>query len=176
MNEQLRRRAGIAVAGLAVLAGTTTLAATQATAAPAAPKAEASATHQVRELTADAAIKVAQGAQKEAAKEHQRVTVEVLDRSGATRAVVRGDGAGPQTEQSAKNKAYTAVSFGKPTSQLAKNADSLRDIPGTLFLAGGVPVMSGGSPIAGIGVGGAPSGDIDERIANAGLDTIKAGL
>jgi len=42
-----------------------------------------------------------------------------------------------------------------------------------LFLGGGVPVAVDGTPIAGIGVGGAPSGDLDEKYAKAGLATLK---
>ncbi|NUP68114.1 MAG: heme-binding protein, partial [Nonomuraea sp.] len=53
---------------------------------------------------------------------------------------------------------------------------SIADIPGTLVLGGGVPVTSGGAPIAGIGVGGAPSGDIDESIAQAALKAITGQL
>ncbi|WP_372511520.1 heme-binding protein [Lentzea californiensis] len=50
---------------------------------------------------------------------------------------------------------------------------TLRDIPGTLFLGGGVPVAVDGTSVAGIGVGGAPSGDLDEKYAKAGLATLK---
>ncbi|MFE7615673.1 heme-binding protein, partial [Streptomyces sp. NPDC057496] len=35
-------------------------------------------------------------------------------------------------------------------------------------LGGGAPVQAGGAPIAGIGVAGAPSGDLDEKFAQAG--------
>ncbi|NUR84162.1 MAG: heme-binding protein [Nonomuraea sp.] len=154
--------AGLAIAGSAVAA--------PAQAAPNAP-----AVVQQGTLSADAALKVAQAVQQEAAKQKQRVTVAIIDRTGATRLIVKGDGAGPQTEESAKRKAFTAVSFGQPTSALAKN-QALAAIPGTLLLAGGVPVASGGAPIAGIGVGGAPSGDIDEAIANAGLKAISGQL
>ncbi|MEV6248592.1 heme-binding protein, partial [Streptomyces sp. NPDC051742] len=62
-----------------------------------------------------------------------------------------------------------------PTSELVKrltNAPTLKDIPGTLFLAGGAPVATGnpqGAPIAAIGVAGAPSGDLDEKFAQAGV-------
>lgn len=127
-------------------------------------------------ISADTAVKAAQAALKEAAEQNVRVTVVIVDRSGATRLVVHGDQAGPQTEESAQRKAFTAVSFGKATSQLAGgatgDAPNIGDIPGTLFLAGGVPVSVDGLPIAGIGVGGAPSGDIDEAIANAALAAI----
>ncbi|WP_327090392.1 heme-binding protein [Nonomuraea sp. NBC_01738] len=135
---------------------------------------------QVNVLTADAVMKAGQAAMAEAVKQKQRVTVVIVDRSGVTRLVIHGDGAGPQTEESARAKAFTAAAFGAPTSEAAKNAQganpSTRDIPGTLFLAGGVPVAVGGAPIAGIGVGGAPDGSIDESIANAGLNAIRDGL
>ncbi|GLZ79887.1 hypothetical protein Afil01_46940 [Actinorhabdospora filicis] len=131
---------------------------------------------EVDTISADTAMKAAQAALKEAQKKNVRVTIVIVDRSGATRLVVHGDNAGPQTEESAQRKAFTAVSFGKATSQLAGgatgDAPNIGDIPGTLFLAGGVPVAVDGLSIAGIGVGGAPSGDIDEAIANAALAAI----
>lgn len=162
------RIAAAALAGLAIVGGVTQAA--QA-AAPAAAAPTAANTVQTNVLSADAALKIADAVQKEAVKQKQRVTVAIVDRSGVTRLILKGDGAGPQTEESAKRKAFTAVSFGKATSELAKN-QALAAIPGTLLLGGGVPVAEGGSPIAGIGVGGAPSGDIDEAIARAGLKAI----
>ena len=68
-------------------------------------------------------------------------------------------------------KAYTAVSWNAPTSELAKRlaqAPNLNDIPGTQCLAGGSPVTAKGAPVAGIGVAGARSGDLDEKYARAG--------
>ncbi|MEV5316779.1 heme-binding protein [Streptomyces sp. NPDC052687] len=122
-------------------------------------------------LTIDAATEAARAALDAAEQEGQRVTVAVVDRNGNTVVTLRGDGAGPQSYQSAERKAYTAVSWNAPTSELARrlqNAPNLKDIPGTLFLAGGVPVTAKGAPIAGIGVAGAPSGDLDEKFARAG--------
>ncbi|MBC7270705.1 MAG: heme-binding protein, partial [Streptomyces sp.] len=84
---------------------------------------------------------------------------------------LRGDGAGPQSYESAERKAFTAVSWNAPTSDLTarlSTTPNLKDIPGTLFLPGGVPVTARNTPIAGIGVAGAPSGDLDERFARAG--------
>jgi uncharacterized protein GlcG (DUF336 family) len=40
--------------------------------------------------------------------------------------------------------------------------------------AGGLPIKIGGVLVGGIGVGGAPSGAIDETCARAGLDVIGA--
>ncbi|USX56089.1 heme-binding protein [Lentzea sp. HUAS12] len=128
-------------------------------------------------LTIDAAVRAAQATLDAAEKENQRVTVAVVDRSGDLVVLLAGDGAGPQTEESARRKAFTAVSFNAPTSELAGRVTgqgaTLRDIPGTLFLGGGVPVAVDGTSVAGIGVGGAPSGDLDEKFAKAGLATLR---
>ncbi|MGW5433161.1 GlcG/HbpS family heme-binding protein [Streptomyces sp. NPDC004059] len=122
-------------------------------------------------LTLDAAQKAARAAVDAAGKEGRQVSVAVVDRNGNTLVTLRGDGAGPQSYESAERKAYTAVSWNAPTSELAKRlaqAPNLKDIPGTLFLAGGTPVTAKGAPVAGIGVAGAPSGDLDEKYARAG--------
>ncbi|OXY91740.1 GlcG/HbpS family heme-binding protein [Streptomyces diastatochromogenes] len=123
-------------------------------------------------LTLDAATKAAQAAVDAAEQDGRRVSVAVVDRNGNTLVTLRGDGAGPQSYESAERKAFTAVSWNAPTSELAKRleqAPTLKDIPGTLFLAGGAPVAAKGAPVAGIGVAGAPSGDLDERYAQAGV-------
>ncbi|MFI0983340.1 heme-binding protein [Streptomyces sp. NPDC021093] len=123
-------------------------------------------------LTVAAATKAAEAALDAAKKENQRVSVAVVDRNGNTVVTLRGDGAGPQSPESAVKKGYTAVSWNAPTSELVKRlaqAPNLKDIPGTLFLAGGAPVQAKGAPIAGIGVAGAPSGDLDEKFAQAGV-------
>ncbi|MCX5147022.1 heme-binding protein [Streptomyces sp. NPDC048550] len=126
-------------------------------------------------LTIDAATRAAQAALEAAQKENQKVTVAVVDRGGNTIVTLRGDGAGPQSYESAQRKAYTAVSWNAPTSVLAgrlAQAPNLKDIPGTLFLGGGTPVQAKGAPVAGIGVAGAPSGDLDEKYAKAGADSL----
>ncbi|WP_432093715.1 GlcG/HbpS family heme-binding protein [Streptomyces sp. bgisy100] len=164
----------VALSGFgAVSANASAPAATSATAAPAAvpDRATTTSTH----LTIDAATKAAQAALDAAEKENQRVTVAVVDRNGNTIVTLRGDGAGPQSYESAERKAFTAAAWNAPTSQLAERlqqAPNLKDIPGTLFLAGGVPVTAEKAPIAGIGVAGAPSGALDEKFAQAGADAV----
>lgn len=103
------------------------------------------------------------------------MSVAVVDRNGTALVTLRGDGAGPQAYESATRKAYTAVARNAPTSQLTKRLESapaLKDIPGTLFLAGGAPIAHHGTPIAGVGVAGALSGHLDERFARAGIAAI----
>ncbi len=164
-----------AVSANAVSASTGAPAAAKAPAAkPAAATADAGDKNLTRSthLTVAAATKAAQATLDAAKKENQRVSVAVVDRNGNTIVTLRGDGAGPQAYESAEKKAYTAVSWNAPTSELAKRleqAPNLKDIPGTLFLAGGAPVTAKGAPVAGIGVAGAPSGDLDEKFAEAGV-------
>ncbi|MBZ4317955.1 GlcG/HbpS family heme-binding protein [Streptomyces huiliensis] len=125
-----------------------------------------------RHLTIAAATKAAQATLDAAVKEGQAVSVAVVDRDGNTLVTLRGDGAGPQSYASAEKKAFTAVSWNAPTSALVDRlakTPNLKDIPGTLFLPGGAPVQAKGAPVAAIGVAGAPSGDLDEKFARAGV-------
>ncbi|MGW3492954.1 GlcG/HbpS family heme-binding protein [Streptomyces sp. NPDC001020] len=133
------------------------------------------ATTKTDHLTIGAATRAAQAALDAAHKAGRQVSVAVVDRNGNTIVTLRGDGAGPQSYESAIAKAYTSVSWNAPTSELAKRletAPTLKDIPGTLFLAGGAPVDHHNAPIAGVGVAGAPSGDLDEQFAQAGVAAI----
>ncbi|MEU4827699.1 heme-binding protein [Actinomadura sp. NPDC023710] len=124
-------------------------------------------------VLSDSALVRASKALVHSARRHgdQHVTMVIMERAGTIRLVVRLRRSGPQTYESAKRKAYTAVAFGQPTSALTGN-ETIKQIPGTLVLPGGVPVKYKGFPIAGIGVGGAPDGRIDEAIANDVLAAI----
>ncbi|MFJ9853746.1 heme-binding protein [Streptomyces sp. NPDC101150] len=181
----LRNRVVTGAAVVVALAGAGAFGAVSASAAPA-PSAVSPAaaegtgtdagnlTHTTH-LTLAAATKAAQAAVDAAEKAGQKISVAVVDRNGNTLVQLRGDGAGPQSYESAAKKAYTAVSWNAPTSELVKRLDqapTLKDIPGTLFLAGGAPVQSQGAPIAGIGVAGAPSGATDEQFAQAGAQAL----
>ncbi|MCB5166152.1 heme-binding protein [Streptomyces bambusae] len=169
-------------AALATALAAGTFGAMQASAAPAAPsqvlaKKDDNGTYVTStHLSIEAATRAAQAALDAAEAENQRVSVAVVDRNGNTVVTLRGDGAGPQSYESAERKAFTAVSWNAPTSVLAgrlAQAPNLKDIPGTLFLGGGAPVQVKGAPIAGIGVAGAPSGDLDEKFAKAGVEAVQ---
>ncbi|MDG9726020.1 MULTISPECIES: GlcG/HbpS family heme-binding protein [unclassified Streptomyces] len=188
MKKTFSRRARVAAGGTvlaAVAAGTFGTVAANASAPDAARNAAVAAapaseagrrdTTTSTHLTIAAATEAAQAALKAAGKEGQRITVAVVDRNGNTILTMRGDGAGPQSYESAVKKAFTAVAWNAPTTELEgrlENAPNLKDIPGTLFLGGGVPVTAGKAPIAGIGVAGAPSGTLDEKFARAGAAAI----
>lgn len=103
------------------------------------------------------------------------VSVSVVDRQGELQAFIRGDDAAQHTVEASRQKAYTAAAFGTDTGDLVEraNENDLHRLPGTLFMAGGVSVTAGDASIAGIGVGGAPSGAEDQSCASAGLAAIQ---
>ncbi|MFF8401671.1 heme-binding protein [Streptomyces sp. NPDC014846] len=169
--------AALAVACAGVVGTVAANAADSAGTAPAAAPAAARGGDLVQSthLSLDAATEAARAAVEAAEKDGRHVSVAVVDRNGNTLVTLRGDGAGPQSYESAVRKAFTAVSWNAPTSELAgrlAQAPGLKDIPGTLFLAGGAPVTAKGAPVAGVGVAGAPSGDLDEKYARAGVATL----
>lgn len=108
------------------------------------------------------------------------VTVSVVDRNGNVQALLRGDNAAEHTVEASRQKGYTAAAFGANTGDLVDRAKgdgaTVADLPGTLFLPGGVTVKAAGASIAGIGVGGAPDGRADQACAAAGLDAIAGSL
>ncbi|MDT9701362.1 heme-binding protein [Streptomyces sp. P17] len=177
--KKFSRRARIATGGvvLAAVAAGTFGSVSASASAPTAARARTAAvkssdTFTSTHLSVAAATEAAEAVLDAAKKENQRVSVAVVDRNGNTLVTLRGDGAGPQSPESAVRKAFTAVSWNAPTSELAgrlEQTPNLKDIPGTLFLGGGVPVTANNAPIAGIGVAGAPSGTLDEKFARAGV-------
>ena len=107
------------------------------------------------------------------------VAATVVDRAGTVRAVQRADNAGPHTLGASQAKAFTSASAKNTTlammdaSQKNPAAANLVYIPGYLLLGGGVPVKVGNEVIGAVGVGGAPSGNLDEQCAMVALDKVK---
>lgn len=177
-----------AVAGALLLTGALTVAANAGSGAGTEPAAVAAvATVDIQpapettvaqnRITAAASSAAVQAALSSCAAEKLPfVTVALVDRFGTVQALLRGDNAAEHTIEAAQQKAYTAAAFGAPTSELSQRATGtgpgIADLPGTLFLAGGVPLKVDGVSVAGIGVGGAPDGMLDESCAAAGAETI----
>ncbi|MEW6644311.1 MAG: heme-binding protein [Pseudomonadota bacterium] len=131
-------------------------------------------------LPLDLAVKAADAALKACAAEGHNVSVAIVARDGATKVLLKADNSGPHTVTSAQGKAFTSAALGRDTAGLAEFIASkpanngLRDMDARMVIqAGGLPVKLG-ALVAGIGVGGAPSGDIDAKCAAAGLKAIGA--
>ncbi len=134
-----------------------------------------------KQLTAEVANGLVMAAIEQCRKDGFRVSAAVVDRAGEVQALLRDNGAGPHTPDTARRKAYTSASFGITTAEFAARvanpgAAALKDITGMIALAGAVPIRAGNDLLGGLGVGGAPSGDKDEACAKAALDKFAAQL
>lgn len=124
------------------------------------------------------AVELAQATLENCQQSGYQVTVAVVDRFGLPQVVIRDRYAGSHTIDTAIGKARTAASFRSGTLELDRSiadgrlGESLREIPGAVILGGGLPIEAAGSLVGGIGVSGAPGGDLDEACAQAGIDTI----
>jgi uncharacterized protein GlcG (DUF336 family) len=132
-----------------------------------------------KSLSPEVALAAAQAALKQCRDNGFQVAVAVVDRFGQAQVMLRDRYAGLPAADTATSKAYTALSFRKPTSDLAESIRSGQMDPGlgqlahVAMLAGGLMIEAGGTLLGGIGVSGAPGGDKDEVCAKAGLDAIR---
>jgi uncharacterized protein GlcG (DUF336 family) len=131
---------------------------------------------QTHRIPAALASEAASEAVAACAKQGYRETAVVIDADGATIAVLRGDGAGVHTLDSAHDKAYTAASFKRDTLALAERKAEIADLmklPHVLFFGGGVTIKVGDEVVGAIGASGAPGAKLDDNCAHAGLARIQ---
>lgn len=127
----------------------------------------------IKRLSMDSALVIARAAIGECRKQGIQIGVVVMDRGGRTQVALRDTLAADITLRIAKEKAYTALSFNVPTSDLGARAKSpLGQLDGLTMLAGGLSIQAGGEIYGAVGVSGAPSGKADEDCAKAGLQAI----
>jgi uncharacterized protein GlcG (DUF336 family) len=84
--------------------------------------------------------------------------------------------------ETARDKAWTAVSFRTNTADLAQATQGntpqsgIRNRPGVVAVGGGLMIEGAGSLLGGIGVSGAPGGKEDDACAAAGIAAVKDSL
>ena len=127
----------------------------------------------VKRLSLDTTTKIAQGAIDACRKKGVPITVTVVDRNGLVQVVMRDTVAATISLKISRQKAFTAVNFGAPTSQLVDRASTpIGRVEGLVMSAGGLPIQAAGHMLGAIGVSGAPSGVTDEECAQAGIDMV----
>jgi uncharacterized protein GlcG (DUF336 family) len=107
-----------------------------------------------------------------------RINVAITDPAGVLMAFLRMPGAFLHSVEIAIDKAYTAASFGFPTSEwmgILAGGEALRLgmplRPRLVVFGGGLPIRDGGHLLGGIGVSGG-SAEQDEACAQAGLASV----
>ena len=129
-------------------------------------------------ITASAASLACQAAVAHAEALGIRINVAVTDASGVLAAFLRMPNAFLHSIDIAIDKAYTAASFGFPTSQwpqVLAGDEALRLglplRPRLVVFGGGLPIAVEGARLGGIGVSGG-SAEQDEACARAGLQAL----
>ena len=134
------------------------------------------------ELTLDMAERAAKAALAKAKALGTVMTASIVDESGRTVLIMRGDGAGFLSTETSKAKAMAAANFKKPTKELGdmvmKGSAFWSAAPAVLKgevlpSIGAVPIMKGGKVIGAIGCGGG-TGDEDHECATAGAEAVKS--
>jgi uncharacterized protein GlcG (DUF336 family) len=130
-------------------------------------------------LSPATALELAQATLQACRDAGYQVAVAVVDRFGTTQVILRDRYAGPHTPETARRKAWTAVSFRTDTlemtklSQAGQEQSGVRQVTGAMMIGGGVPVEAAGSLVAGVGVSGAPGGPADDACARSGIEAIE---
>jgi uncharacterized protein GlcG (DUF336 family) len=129
-------------------------------------------------LSPSVALELAQATLEACRAKGFQVAVAVVDRFGTLQVLLRDRFAGPHTPETARRKAWTAISFRTDTLEMSKLMLSgeldpgVRHVRDALPLGGGVGVEAAGSLVAGVGVSGAPGGAADDECARAGIEAI----
>ena len=129
----------------------------------------------VKLLTLETSLKIAQAAISTCRKEGVQISVTVVDRAGDRQVLLRDVLAPEISDTISEQKARAALSFNAKTSQLSgrfTKHGSVAKTEGLIFSAGAVPISAGGRRLGGVGVSGAPSGTLDEKCAQAGVDAV----
>jgi len=130
---------------------------------------------ELKRLKMETALTVAKSTVDACRKEGYQVAVTVVDRTGQAQIILRDTFAPHFAVKVSEQKAYTASSFNSATSQLTKRFTSPfspAKLDGIITSGGGVPITAAGSLLGAVGVSGAPSGEIDEKCAKAGINAV----
>lgn len=123
------------------------------------------------DLTQEGALQLAKQANLEAKKINKNVSIAVLNSSGVTLLILKGDNVGPHNSEASRRKAYTSLSTKTPSYIFMKNAEqnpdakNLNTLPELLLLGGGSPIYKEGNLVGSIGVSGGGSGENDHNLA-----------
>lgn len=133
-------------------------------------------------MTPETALALAQAALQDCRDKGYQVAIAVVDRSGIVQVILRDRYAGVHTVDTARRKAWTAVSFRTDTtvmaenSQAGKEASGVRFVDDAMMIGGGMVIRAAGAIVGGVGVSGAPGGPADDECANAGIEAIQGDL
>ena len=123
------------------------------------------------DLNQEGALMLAKQANAAAQKIDKKISIAVLNSSGVTLLLLKGDQVGPHNTEASRRKAYTSLSTKTASYTLMQNAEQSKDaknlntMPELLLLGGGMPIWKDGNLVGSIGVSGGGGGENDHNIA-----------
>ena len=131
-----------------------------------------------RNISYDVAKQIAEAAMENCTARGAAVAVHVVDATGQTVVALRADGARPHVFQNSFEKAYTAMAFERPSSEMERDLEAgdmgrtqQADFPNMVLLAGGLPIRVDDEVVGGVGISGT-QGPVTEECAQAGIDSV----
>jgi uncharacterized protein GlcG (DUF336 family) len=130
-----------------------------------------------RDVSLHMGVAIASEAVAECDRTGNSISVAVLDRTGRLRVFMQGDKAQPHNIELAQRKAYTALTFGRPSQEWIERTGpgsetaGQRSLSQVIPLRGGVPIKIGDETIGAVGVSGSSSAG-DEACAVAGVKKV----
>ncbi len=129
-------------------------------------------------ITLEQALKVLAGAEAEAKKNNWPMAIAILDSGGQIVALHRLDNTQFGSVEVARQKAWSAAAFRRPTKAFQDTlatggaANRLLRLEGAVPIEGGLPILVDGKVVGSIGVSGG-TGEQDSQVAAAGLAALK---
>lgn len=128
-----------------------------------------------KDLSLAAALAIGTAASDQCKASGYTVSVTVVGRETQIIVQLRGDGSPPHTIENSYRRAYTALTYRRPSREVEKRVrsdpgDQLVHLDEVMAAQGGLPIIVAGDTIGAVAVSGAPGGDKDEACAQAGLD------
>jgi uncharacterized protein GlcG (DUF336 family) len=164
------------------LASLMMMAAAEANAAAAAAPAQPQGLVARRDLSFALAKTIADVALRTCEAGGHTVSVHVVDRYGNTVVAYMGQGAAVHTFENSRRKAYTAMTFRRPSREFGDRlamgdtgAQLQLMLPNMSGQQGGLPIRVGNDVIGGAGMSGSQGG-MDEPCIQAGIDAVAAQL
>jgi uncharacterized protein GlcG (DUF336 family) len=129
-------------------------------------------------INLEQAKKVMAGAEAEAKKNNWPMVIAILDSGGQIVAIHRLDNTQFGSVEVARQKAWSAVAFRRPTKAFQDTlatggaANRLLRLEGASVIEGGLPLLIDGKIVGGIGISGG-TGEQDNQVAAAGVAALK---
>lgn len=130
-----------------------------------------------KDLSLATALAIATAAQESCKAHGYTVSVAVVGREAQIIVQLRGDGSPPHSIENSFRRAYTALTYRRPSLDVEKRvradpSDPLVHLEHIMAAQGGLPIKVGDDTIGAVAVSGSPGGEKDEACAKAGIDKV----